>query len=367
MFSSSIVNIFCTSLCNPILVVAPLTIMQHASEVVMHLLPFDSHNHVHMGPSPPLMAMLNGWDGQDGRGGALEQDRHSSSSSLSRAPTAGVVACGMALMSTHPRDYNAVLQLSIDLPRQVTTSNCAVEVVACLGVHPWFLHELSDADLAPESLATDSEEVGEGTNADAASARAAWLVELEALLVLNPRAIVGEIGLDGFHFDPITKDLVSPIDSQVEAFRSQLELAALLRRPVSVHCVQAFGSMMQVLSDAKRRKRLPSKLYFHAFGGKVGTIKQLLSICSHCDVYFGFASIVNFRSPKTSEVVKFVGLDRLLLESDHEDAALVGESLREAVSYYARALDVSEEQVVEATTRNAARFYGLQLGSPSIA
>jgi TatD DNase family protein len=334
------------------------TTHHHASSVVMRLLPFDSHNHVHMGPSPPLAALLsNGMlDGQDGGGEALRQ--HLSSSSFLR-PTP-VILRGMALMSTHPRDYKSVLQLSIDLPRQVG-SNYQVEVVPCLGVHPWFLHELSDADLAPASLLPEAGVDDDATaTVTTASPKAAWLAELEELLFLNPNAIVGEIGLDGFHFDPTTKDLVSPMDRQVEAFRWQLELAARLRRPVSVHCVQAFGSMMQVLSDAKRQRLLPPKLYFHAFGGKAGTLQQLLSICAGRDMYFGFASIVNFRSPKTPEVVRVVGLDRLLLESDHEDAALVEGSLQEAVRYYSLALEVSEEQVIEATTRNAARFYGLE-------
>jgi TatD DNase family protein len=331
-------------------------VIHHASSVVMRLLPFDSHSHVHMGPSPPLAALLsNGMlDGQDGGGEALRQ--HLNSSSF-RRPTP-VILRGMALMSTHPRDYKSVLQLSIDLPRQVG-SNFLVEVVPCLGVHPWFLHELSDADVAPASSLTQPG-VDDEAPVSTASPKAAWLAELEELLFLNPNAIVGEIGLDGFHFDPATKGLVSPMDRQVEAFRLQLELAARLRRPVSVHCVQAFGSMMQVLSDAKRQRLLPPKLYFHAFGGKAGTLQQLLSICTGRDVYFGFASIVNFRSPKTPEVVRLVGLDRLLLESDHEDAALVEGSLQEAVRYYAHALEVSEEQVIEVTTRNAARFYGLE-------
>lgn len=35
--------------------------------------------------------------------------------------------------------------------------------------------------------------------------------------------------------------------SQVEVFRRQLELAKELERPVSVHCVRAFGDLLEIL------------------------------------------------------------------------------------------------------------------------
>jgi TatD DNase family protein len=172
---------------------------------------------------------------------------------------------------------------------------------------------------------------------------------------------VGEIGLDGFHFDPVTKDLVSPLDRQVEAFVWQVELAGRLQRPACVHCVRSFGALMKALSEARQRRTLPPKLYFHAFGGKAGTVKQLLAICAGQDVFFGFAPIVNFRSPKTAEIVRCVGPHRILLETDHEDAVLVPDSLLEAIDFYAAALHIRQQEVVDLTTRNAARFYGFPL------
>jgi len=54
-----------------------------------------------------------------------------------------------------------------------------------------------------------------------------------------------------------------------------------------------------------------------------------------------------------------VGLDRLLLESDHEDAERVPESITECIRYISDALAVEEEVVIKVTTENAYELYGL--------
>jgi Tat protein secretion system quality control protein TatD with DNase activity len=149
------------------------------------------------------------------------------------------------------------------------------------------------------------------------------------------------------------------MEKQVEAFRWHLELAYSLDKPVSVHCVQAFGPLMETLTRLKKQRKLPRKIYFHAFGGKVGTIDQLTALCE--TLYFGFAAVVNFRSPKTADVIRKVGIERLVLETDHEDAALVHDSMAETISFIAKALNVDEQEVIVRTTRNAEELYGIAL------
>ena len=142
-----------------------------------------------------------------------------------------------------------------------------------------------------------------------------------------------------------------------------MEIAARLHRPVSIHVVQCFGPLMGALSKLKKSAHgLPPKVYFHAFGGKVGTIDQLLALCGKQpgQVYFGFAPVVNFRSPKTATVIRKVGLSRLVLETDHEDADLVPGSMEQGISLIADALHLSHDEVVEQTTRNAFDLYSLQ-------
>lgn len=81
-----------------------------------------------------------------------------------------------------------------------------------LGVHPWRVHELAPG----------------------------WQARLAARLAQHPGAIVGEIGLCKCARNlrgPGAKARVWPL--QVEAFVQQLQIAAALGRPASVHCVKA--------------------------------------------------------------------------------------------------------------------------------
>lgn len=281
-----------------------------------------------MGPSPPLLALLG--------------------SKAVAEPKKAANASGMAIMSTHPRDFEPVLTLSKDLPLEFEGR---VQVIPCLGVHPWFLHEVSAEDWK-----------------DSEAGIPKWVQNLEMLITANPSATVGEIGLDGFHFDPDSGELTSPMKKQVEAFRLQMELAARLKRPVSIHTVQCFGSLSESITQIKKNAKinnlspaLPPKMYFHAFGGKVGSIDQILAMCGRKpgQVYFGFAPIINFRSPKTAEVIRKVGIERLVLESDHEDAAQVPDSIEKCIDFLATTLEMEKREVIELTTANAFDLYGL--------
>ncbi|KAL7557063.1 hypothetical protein ACA910_009898 [Epithemia clementina (nom. ined.)] len=284
----------------------------------------------------------------------------------------------MALMSTHPRDFPRVQSLVEHLPQKVQISSDTYhdtggdknndnsdatkknipKLVACYGVHPWFLHELTDSDWEPQQQQQLSSSVLAKTWSSRQPTPPLWLMDMEAYLVADPQAVVGEIGLDGFHFDPTTKQLTSSMEQQVQALEWQLELAHALQRPVSVHAVQCFGPLMTTLS--KFRRKMPPKVYFHAFGGKVGTVDQLLALCGNeiGQVYFGFAPVINFRSGKTADVARKVGLERLLLETDHEDASLVHDSMEQCISFMADCFQLDESVIVQQTTQNAKDFYG---------
>lgn len=302
------------------------------------ILPFDAHNHVHMGPTSPVQALLSVSD---------------ETNEASPSPTVAALS-GMAIMSTHPRDYDRVMHLNRTLPDQVAGN---VRIVPCFGTHPWFLHELTENDW----------EMNDDKSIDSSISCPKWIKHLEKQIMAHPDAIVGEIGLDGFHFDPQTKKLVSPMEKQIEAFRLQMELAARLQRPVSIHTVQCFGPLFDAISEMKKngeKKKiplLPPKMYFHAFGGKIGTIDQLLALCGKepGKVYFGFAPVINFRSSKTSEVIRKIGIERLVLETDHEDASFVPESIQQCIRYLSEALEMEERYVIEKTTANAFELYGL--------
>lgn len=97
------------------------------------------------------------------------------------------------------------------------------------GIHPWFAHHVPMND-------------------------STWLVKLQARLMADSSAIVGEIGLDAQWVPP---PVAHPPPrrfgrkrvewaAQERIFREQLILAAELGRPVSVHCVQSAGAIQDI-------------------------------------------------------------------------------------------------------------------------
>jgi TatD DNase family protein len=244
----------------------------------------------------------------------------------------------MAVMSTHPRDFPQVLEMGKVHPT----------ILPCLGVHPWFLHELTQDDW---KISEKKKPLPQ------------WIADLEELLMEHPHVPVGEIGLDNFHFDATTKELTTPLSTQVLAFEHQLALATKHQRTVSLHCVRAMGKIMETLNQIqKQHQKLPPRIYFHAFGGKAATVTQLtksLEKKKTTRLYFGFAPIVNFCSPKTLEVIRTVGLERLVLETDHEDAARVPSSMEQGLHVISEALGVTQEELIARTNQNVQDLYGL--------
>mmetsp|Transcript_39295 Transcript_39295/g.95032 ORF Transcript_39295/g.95032 Transcript_39295/m.95032 type:complete len:447 (-) Transcript_39295:367-1707(-) len=439
------------------------------------LLPFDAHNHVQLGPTKvvfsnndrPQETIISVASSSVGGGGgspcgdeharlsnddlfdtsssgcpiaeSLSQNEEELETSTVSATTSEptlrtesvcLSSClsGMAVMGTHPRDFPRILEMRQDAMEISSASSpesrsppSKFQVIACLGVHPWFLHELHDHDcelVEPQnpslfipSLLSDTNEQQQQQQQDHSEHKDGcvprWVSDIEQQLILHPDCPVGEIGLDGFHFDPTTKDLTTSMDEQADSFMYQLQLASIYERPVSIHCVRATGKIMDVLNHVyqyntnknkvlkkeNKLKRvddnhinddglknqpnyplrvLPPRIYFHAFGGKAATVKQLIqtlerkgnkgketatSTTSKC--FFGFAPIINFESHKTTDVIKAVGLDRLVLETDHEDAARVESSMKMGVRVIADALSVSEEELIRVTNANARELYQL--------
>jgi Tat protein secretion system quality control protein TatD with DNase activity len=500
----------------------------------MRILPFDAHNHVHMGPTRPLVAML--------RHGSSDIN-NSNSNSNSNSFSSSVALGGMALMSTHPRDYPKVLDLCYHtLPQQINelyystttiTSTTTLQedgsrtttppppiFIPCLGVHPWFVNDLTKEDwqlvdhnhttyyndyYKDDGRTREREEKEEEENINSGTPSSLhhhqvprWIQQLEEHLLIDPptspfttgifeslpqgkttppavaaetaspppqlrppppppKTAVGEIGLDKFQFHPTTKELRCPMDIQIQAFYYQFELATRLERPVSLHCVHAMGPMVQVIRDVQRSyQKLPPKMYFHAFGGKEATVDQLVALVDKANkkntnsnkrkaqakkdqqkrrmqeeeekkknassiekedveslllsasvyhpssssssastskstalpsarstttstsaaaattppppptkLYFGFAPVINFRSPKTANVIQKVGLDRLVLETDHEDATFVPEAMILGIDLLSKVFNVPPEQVIAQTTANAMELYGIILPSSS--
>src|SRR5271157_4403214 len=120
-----------------------------------------------------------------------------------RAKNAGVAA--VSCCGSSERDWQSVKELSATDPR----------VIPSFGLHPWYVAERTDS----------------------------WDNTLVALLRENPAACVGEIGID----HALDK---STFAGQEAVLLRQLAIAAEFARPVTIHCVRAFGRLVELLGQA---------------------------------------------------------------------------------------------------------------------
>eukprot|EP00198_Chlamydomonas_reinhardtii_P014418 XP_001703755.1 predicted protein [Chlamydomonas reinhardtii] len=155
--------------------------------------------------------------------------------------------------------------------------------------------------------------------------------DVEALAQAAPHkagsrgAYVGEFGLDRAAVVPGSR-LQPGWDHQLALTEAHLALAAELRRPVSMHCVQGYGH----LQDMLRRlgpEGCPPKIMLHSYGGSVDLVKGFTRLPGGLGerIYFSFSDVINGRKPgqraKLLQRLAAVPAERLLLESDQNSPA----------------------------------------------
>ena len=145
-----------------------------------------------------------------------------------------------------------------------------------------------------------------------------WHRLLRAALLADPRAGVGEIGLDRWIIDGVRPDdpriaglRVASLAEQSDVFAAQLDLAAELDRPASIHATQAYGAVLDILRAAPR---LPScGFLMHGYGGPVELVKPFADL----GAYFSF-NIESLQPRLSARLASYCAMpfDRLLVETD---------------------------------------------------
>ena len=153
-------------------------------------------------------------------------------------------------------------------------------VIPSLGLHPWYV-----ADRTPE-----------------------WFSKLSRL-VRSRNCAVGEIGLDRWieNYDMPTQEKV---------FVEQLALAASLNRPASIHCLKAWGRLLEILQSEPRPA---TGFLLHSYGGPAEMIPKFAELGG----YFSFSGhFAHARKEKQRDVFRRVPPERLLVETDAPDMSL---------------------------------------------
>jgi TatD DNase family protein len=165
----------------------------------------------------------------------------------------------------------------------------------------------------------------------------------------------GEIGLD-YHYDH------SPRDIQAQVFRRQLDQARAAKRPVIIHCREAWADCLKILDEHWRSCGLGG--IFHCF---TGTLEEAL-VGMQMGFLISFAGNVTYpKAQNLRDVAREIPLDRLLVETDSPFLAPVPHRGRrnepayvsEVAQSIANVRNLPTEEVASATSGNFRRLFGL--------
>lgn len=168
---------------------------------------------------------------------------------------------------------------------------------------------------------------------------------------------VGEIGLDYYYDDGAPRDL------QKKVFEAQIDLANRMELPIVVHNRDAHQDSFEMVRDL-----LDEELsgVFHAYSGSVEMAKQLLDL----GLYISIGGPLTFKNArKAPDVVAYVPLDRLLLETDSPYLTPMpyrGKRNHPAYVHYvaekiAEIKNLSYEDVLYQTFENCKMLFGLDV------
>jgi len=183
--------------------------------------------------------------------------------------------------------------------------------------------------------------------------------ELKRLAERKEVVAIGECGLD-------FNRMFSPQPIQEQCFEAQLDLASELSMPVFLHERDAHNRFCEIFSH---HMHLAEKAVVHCFTGSVAEVKKYISM----GFYIGITGWIcdERRGQELQEAVKYIPLDRLLIETDapyllprnlknkpknrRNEPAYLPHIAREIAKY----MNVSAEKVTEYSTENAKQLFQL--------
>lgn len=279
-------------------------------------------------------------------------------------------------------DQDVVIQRALDagvwminVGTQRDTSKSAVEtahrypegVYATVGLHPIHTEksyhdeqELGDTIPLPSSLPLEEREGGGGGGFTSRGEEFDY--EYYKNLAQDPKVVgIGECGLDYYRIT----NYELRIRKQKEVFKRQIELAAEVKKPLMVHCRNAFSDLISILNSyfATRNSGHPGVIHF--FTGTVDDARKLLDL----GFSFSFGGVITF-ARDYDEAVRFIPLDRILLETDAPyvtPAPYRGKRnepiyVTQVAERMAEIKGVSRDEIAGKTLRNAGALFGIIAG-----
>lgn len=243
----------------------------------------------------------------------------------------------------------------VNIGSQKDTSKKAIEmaekyiegVYATVGLHP---------SHTSESL-HDSEELGGGETFVSRSEIFDYGYYRD--LAKSPKVVaIGECGLDYYRMKESESDAK---EKQKIAFVQHIELANEIKKPLMIHCREAFPDLIEILKNNKP-KLLPVPGIIHFFSGTKFEATVLLDM----GFYFTFGGVITF-SHNYDEIIRTIPISRILLETD---APYVSPEpyrgkrneplyVQDVAKKMAEIRGVDLEEIAHHTTENARQIFGI--------
>jgi len=172
-------------------------------------------------------------------------------------------------------------------------------------------------------------------------------------LAKHPRVVgIGEIGLD-YHYTKENKEI------QKRVFNTQLEIAKMLNLPVVIHDREAHQDVLEILKAQNMKNVL-----LHCYSGSVEFMRE----CEKLGYKIALGGVVTFKNAKEPKnVAAEVNIENLMLETDCPYLAphpfRGSENSPKFIGFVAKEIanlrNISYDSVVQATSKNARKFFRL--------
>jgi len=208
-------------------------------------------------------------------------------------------------------DYQKVIERSltngvgfVNVGTQKDTSKKAIEIsqkypeiYAAVGLHP--LHTYSSFY---DTYELDGSKETKGFMSRAEEFDYNFYKEL----ALQEKVIaIGECGLDYFKLDD---EKIK--EKQKEVFVSQIKLSKEIKKPLMIHCREAFSDLLKILNSYSSLLNFPPGIV-HFFSGNEKEAKKLLEM----GFFFSFGGVITFTN-NYEKVIKLIPLNKILSETD---------------------------------------------------
>ncbi len=178
----------------------------------------------------------------------------------------------------------------------------------------------------------------------------------ECLMKDNNKIVaIGEIGLD-YHYG---KD---DIDKQKELFKRQLDIAEKYNKPVVIHTRDAFLDTYNILKEYKLSGVI------HCFSASLESAKMYINL----GYYLGIGGVVTFKNSKLKNVIKEIGLNNVIFETDSPYLSpFRGEknepcNVKTICEYVSDLLEIPFDEVAKITSFNANNLFNLNIEKLSV-